>query len=169
MKEADLSVHCTVECSDPDWHVDDNALKELVARICSSVDAEIRSITGVRNAVSLACYFVSAPEMRDLNRRHRDVGAVTDMLSFPLGFSAPGRGWVLGDIVVCMDAVEEKARTSGNTTGDQLSFSLSHSFLHLLGFDHVDDADRLRMEQREELAFATVEAVSHAGVVKRSA
>jgi probable rRNA maturation factor len=169
MKEADLSVHCTVECSDPDWHVDDNALKELVARICSSVDAEIRSIAGVRNAVSLACYFVSAPEMRDLNRRHRDVGAVTDMLSFPLGFSAPGRGWVLGDIVVCMDAVEEKARTSGNTTGDQLSFSLIHSFLHLLGFDHMGDADRLRMEQREELAFATVEAVSHAGVVKRSA
>ncbi len=168
MKEPDLSVHCSVECSDPDWRIDERAFKDLIVRICSSVNAELHGIAGVRKAVSLACYFVSAAEMRDLNRNHRDVDAVTDMLSFPLGFSAPGKGWVLGDIVVCMNAVEEKAHMSGNTTEDQLAFSLIHSFLHLLGFDHTDESSRLCMEQREELIFATVEAVSHATLARRS-
>lgn len=168
MKEADLSVHCSVENSDPGWHVDDTALKDFVGRLSRSLGSEIHSIAGVRNAVSIACYLVDAREMRKLNRRNRDVDAVTDMLSFPLGFSAPGRGWVLGDIVICMDAVEEKARASGNVTADQLSFSLIHSFLHLLGFDHMKEADRVRMEQREEALFGAVEAVPDASVARSS-
>jgi probable rRNA maturation factor len=168
MKGPDLSVHCTVECSDPHWRVDEKALRALVSRICTSLKSEIRGIAGVRNAVSLACYVVDPEEMRELNRSHRDIDAVTDMLSFPLGFSAPGKGWVLGDIVVCMDAVEQKANSSGNTTADQLAFSLIHSFLHLLGFDHMDEPGRLRMEQREEFVFAEVEAVDHPDVARRA-
>ncbi len=169
MKEPELSVHCSVECSDHEWCVDAGALKELAARICRSVNAEIRHIPGVRNAVSLACYVVNATTMRDLNSRHRSVDTVTDMLSFPLGFSAPGRGWVLGDIVICMDAVEEKARSSGNTTEDQLLFSLIHSLLHLLGFDHMDENERLRMEQREECIFAAIGAARHEDIMRKSA
>lgn len=168
MKEPELSVHCSVEGSDPDWHVDGNALKGFVGRVCHLLSPEIHGIAGVRNAVSIACYFVDARAMRDLNRRHRNVDAATDMLSFPLGFPAPGKGWVLGDIVICMDVVDEKARASGNDTADQLSFSLIHSFLHLLGFDHMSEADRMRMEQREELLFADVEAVPHAAVARSS-
>lgn len=156
MKEPELAVHCTVECSDPDWCVDEEALRDLVDRVCLSLGTEIRGIAGVRRAVFLTCYFVAASEMHDLNRFHRGTDAVTDILSFPLGFSAPGKGWVLGDIVVCMNAVLNKAESSGNALEDQLAFSLIHSLLHLIGYDHMIVADRARMEDREEAVFSAV-------------
>jgi len=168
MKEPEVSVHCSTENSDASWHIDNAALKDLVDRICRSLAPEMHGIPGVRHAVAVSCYFVDAVEMRRLNLEHRNIDAATDMLSFPIGFPAPGRGWVLGDVVICMDVVEAKGHTSGNSTADQLAFSLIHSFLHLLGFDHMNKADRARMEQREEELFAVVESVPHAAVARRS-
>ena len=154
MKEPDLSVHCRVELSDPGWQVDSKALMTLVAHIVQLIRPELTAIPGVRRAVAVSCYFVPASQMRELNRDHRGNDATTDMLSFPLGYAAPGTGWVLGDIVICMDAVESKAVSSGNSLEDQLAFSLVHSVLHLVGFDHLKEHDCTLMEQREEEVFA---------------
>ena len=154
MKESDLSVHCRVELSDPGWLVDSKALIALVVRIAHLMQPELTAIPGVRRAVAVSCYFVPASQMRELNRDHRGSDSTTDMLSFPLGYAAPGTGWVLGDIVICMDAVESKAISSGNSLGDQLAFSLVHSVLHLVGFDHIEEHDRTLMEHREEEVFA---------------
>lgn len=154
MKESDLSVHCRVELSDPEWQVDSKALIALVVRIAYLTQPELTAIPGVRRAIAVSCYFVPESQMRKLNRDHRGSDSTTDMLSFPLGYAAPGTGWVLGDIVICMDAVESKAISSGNSLGDQLAFSLVHSVLHLVGFDHIEEHDRTLMEHREEEVFA---------------
>lgn len=154
MKESDLSVHCRVELSDPGWQVDSKTLMALVVRIARLIQPEITAIPCVRHAVAVSCYFVPESQIRELNREHRGSDSVTDMLSFPLGYAAPGTGWVLGDIVICMDAVESKAISSGNGLEDQLAFSLVHSVLHLVGFDHTEEDDRTLMEHREEEVFA---------------
>lgn len=156
MKESDLSVHCRVELSDPGWQVDGKALMALVVSIARQIQPEITAIPGVRHAVAVSCYFVPESQMRELNRAHGGSDLITDMLSFPLGYAAPGTGWVLGDIVICMDAVEDKAIFSGNRLEDQLAFSLVHSLLHLVGFDHTLEHDRALMEHREEVVFATI-------------
>ena len=154
MKEPDLSVHCRVENADPAWCVDNKILIGLVARITRLIQPEIKAIHGVRNAVGVSCYFVPPSQMQKLNRDHRGIDSVADMLSFPLGYAAPGTGWVLGDIVICLDAVESKSVSAGNGLEDQLTFSLVHSMLHLVGFDHIKERDRSRMEHREEGVFA---------------
>ncbi|MHB8106472.1 MAG: rRNA maturation RNase YbeY [Candidatus Cryosericum sp.] len=154
MKEPDLSVHCRVELSDPGWQINTRALMTLVARIVQLIRPELSANPGVRRAVAVSCYVVPASRMRQLNRTYRGIDSSTDMLSFPMGCAAPGRGWVLGDIVICMDAVESKGVSSGNSTEDQLAFSLVHSMLHLVGFDHMEEHDRMLMEQREEDVFA---------------
>lgn len=154
MKEPDLSVHCRVENADPAWCVDSKILIGLVVRMARLMQPEITAIHNVRNAVGVSCYFVPASQMRKLNRDHRDIDSVTDMLSFPLGYAAPGTGWVLGDIVICMDAVANKAVSADNGLEDQLMFSLVHSMLHLVGFDHLEEYDRSLMEHREEEVFA---------------
>jgi len=154
MKEADLSVHCRVELSDPGWQVDSKVLMALVVRIAHLILPEITAIRGVRHAIAVSCYFVPESQIRELNRDHRGSDSITDMLSFPLGYAAPGTGWVLGDIVICMDAVESKAISGGNGLEDQLTFSLVHSVLHLVGFDHIEEHDRTLMEHREEEVFA---------------
>jgi probable rRNA maturation factor len=169
MKESDLSVHCRVELSDPGWQVDSKALIAVVVRIVHLILPEITAIQGVRRAVAVSCYFVPASQMRELNREHRGIDSVTDMLSFPLGYAAPGTGWVLGDIIICMDAVENKAVSGGNGLEDQLVFSLVHSVLHLVGFDHLEERDRSLMERREEEVFAKTSQRDHCpGFVRRS-
>lgn len=170
MKESDLSVHCRIELSDPGWQVDSKALTAVVVQIVHLILPEITAIRGVRRAVAVSCYFVPASRMRELNRQHRGMDSVTDMLSFPLGYAAPGTGWVLGDILICMDAVEEKAASGGNGLEDQLVFSLVHSVLHLVGFDHLEEDDRSLMERREEDVFARASRRDHgAGIARRSA
>ena len=156
MKEADLSVHCRVELTDPGWQVDSKVLMALVVRIAHLILPEITAIRGVRHAIAVSCYFVPESQIRKLNRDHRGSDSITDMLSFPLGYAAPGTGWVLGDIVICMDAVESKAISGGNGLEDQLTFSLVHSVLHLVGFDHTLEHDRTLMEHREEEVFAKI-------------
>lgn len=153
MKGSDLSVHCRVEISDPGWSVDESLLKTLTDGALHLMGPELATIPGIRHSVGVSCYFVPAERMQELNREQRGTDAVTDMLSFPLGYPLPGTGWVLGDIVICLDAIEEKAASSGNQTADQLVFSLVHSLLHLLGLDHLEEEDRFRMEQREEEIF----------------
>jgi probable rRNA maturation factor len=169
MKEADLSVHCRVESADPEWRVDTKGLIALVGRMIRLVLPEIMAIPGVRHAVGVSCYFVPASKMRKLNRDNRRVDSATDMLSFPLGYAAPGTGWVLGDIVICMDAVESKAVSAGNGLDDQLMFSLVHSMLHLVGFDHVEEHDRSLMEHREEEVFAKLAQEHCPDLVRKSA
>jgi len=169
MKESDLSVHCRVELSDPGWQVDSKALMALVVRIARLILPEITAIRGVRHAVAVSCYFVPESQIRELNRDHRGSDSITDMLSFPLGYAAPGTGWVLGDIVICMDAVESKAIPSGNGLEDQLAFSLVHSVLHLVGFDHIEEHDRTLMEHREEEVFAQLAQGHSPDLARRSA
>ncbi|MGB9667290.1 MAG: rRNA maturation RNase YbeY [Candidatus Cryosericum sp.] len=169
MKESDLSVHCRVEISDPGWDVDESLLKTLVARALHLMGPELATIPGIRHSVGVSCYFVPAERMQALNREQRGTDAVTDMLSFPLGYPLPGTGWVLGDIVICLDAIEQKAASSGNQMPDQLVFSLVHSLLHLLGLDHLKEQDRLRMEQREEEVFRGIAGHGAPEVARRLA
>lgn len=169
MKESDLSVHCRVELSDPGWQVDTKGLTVLVVGIARLIQPEITAIPGVRHVVVISCYFIPGSQMRELNRDHRGADSITDILSFPLGYAAPGTGWMLGDIVICLDAVESKAISSGNRLEDQLAFSLVHSVLHLVGFDHIEQRDRKLMEHREEEVFAQLAQGQCPDLARRSA
>lgn len=153
MKESDLSVHCHIETSDPGWIVDEGKLTRLVRQCLELMQSDLVRIRGVRHAVGVSCFVVPEERIRQLNNQHRRINAPTDMLSFPLGYAAPGTGWVLGDIVICLDAVADKAGASGNCLDDQLAFSLVHSLLHLVGYDHGSELDRGAMEAREEDVF----------------
>jgi probable rRNA maturation factor len=158
-----------VELSDPGWQVDSKAIMALVVCITRLILPEITAIRGVRHAVAVSSYFVPESQIRELNRDHRDSDSTTDVLSFPLGYAAPGTGWVLGDIVICMDAVESKAISARNGLEDQLAFSLVHSLLHLVGFDHVEEHDRALMEHREEEVFAQLALGHWPDLARRSA
>ena len=56
---------------------------------------------------------------------------------------------LLGDIVVSVDKVEEQAEKYGHSTTRELAFLIAHSMLHLCGYDHMDDDERLEMEAKQ--------------------
>lgn len=94
---------------------------------------------------------VDENEIRDLNKEFRNIDRVTDVLSFPIGDKNPETGEiVLGDIVLCAEKIISQADEFGHTRKRELAFLTCHSMLHLLGYDHIDDRDRLEMEELQK-------------------
>lgn len=99
--------------------------------------------------------------MRVLNRRFRGVNEVTDVLSFPAGQRAEGRGALslipdpsslcpfLGDIVIARGVAARQAPALGHRLRTELRVLALHGLLHLLGYDHeVDNGQMARVEAR---------------------
>ncbi len=107
---------------------------------------------------------VTKEEIHRLNQEFRQVDRPTDVLSFPMNeydkpadFSggkfgqsmtcSPETGeLVLGDIVLCSEVVREQAQEYGHSELREFSFLVVHSLLHLFGYDHMEEEERLEME-----------------------
>lgn len=104
-------------------------------------------------------------QIRKMNAEFRGIDKTTDVLSFPAldfepcadfdhtdltGCFDPDTGeLVLGDIALCVQKIKKQAAEYGHTQKRELAFLTVHSMLHLLGFDHEDDDERLLMEERQ--------------------
>ncbi len=63
---------------------------------------------------------------------------------------------MLGDVVVCPPVVRRNAAAADVPFGDEMALMVVHGILHLLGYDHEDDGDAEKMEQRERDLLALV-------------
>lgn len=115
----------------------------------------VRSATAAAGRASdleISVRIVDEAEMQDLNRNFRGQDKLTNVLSFPAGDirGLPAdAGSPLGDIVVCAAVVRREARQQGKAPDDHWAHMLVHGTLHLLGFDHIEDADADIMEGME--------------------
>lgn len=105
--------------------------------------------------------------IREINRDYRQIDAPTDVLSFPMvdfekesdfshvedaaeDYFDPETGeLVLGDIIISVEKVIEQAEKYGHSQERELAFLVAHSMLHLCGYDHMEDAEREIMEQKQ--------------------
>lgn len=103
-----------------------------------------------------------------INLEHRQIDSPTDVLSFPMvdyespsdfdhveeaveDYFNPETGeLMLGDIVISMDKVEEQAEKYGHSQTRELAFLVAHSMLHLCGYDHMEEDERVAMEERQK-------------------
>ena len=100
----------------------------------------------------IAVRIVDAAEIQTLNHVYREKDAPTNVLSFSAGEmdGLPNDAVrQLGDIVVCAPVVSEEAARQGKLLSDHWAHMLVHGVLHLLGFDHENDADADEMERLE--------------------
>ena len=113
------------------------------------------------------------PSIQEINREPRQIGAPTDVLSFPLvdygrpadfshveeqaeDYFNPETGeLMLGDIVISVDKVEEQAEKYGHSQRRELAFLVAHSMLHLCGYDHMEEEERLDMEAQQRAILDT--------------
>lgn len=101
-------------------------------------------------ATSLACVITNDVEIQDLNRQYRSVDEPTDVLAFSAtegsAFIMPeGEPPYLGDIIISLPAARRQASEAGHSTAEELALLAIHGCLHLLGYDHADEAERSRM------------------------
>jgi probable rRNA maturation factor len=142
----------------------------LVRRLCRQVClAEGISTPAVVNVA-----FVDDAAIARINAERRGVDSPTDVLSFPLDVpgplhvpgqlampgvaepfvTPPGAPRELGDVVISYPRAVAQAAEYGHGVDRELGFLLVHGLLHILGYDHEEEADRARMRAREEAILA---------------
>jgi len=97
----------------------------------------------------LSVRVVDEEEGAQLNQAYRHKQGPTNVLSFP--FEAPPYidSPLLGDLVICAPVVEREAREQGKAVAVHWAHMVVHGTLHLLGYDHQDEAQAREMEARE--------------------
>jgi len=126
----------------------DRASVRTVLRTCLEGEA-------VHPRASIGLLFCGDRLMRRLNRDFRGMDRTTDVLSFPDGDEMPSDGFelegapFLGDVAVSLPQCRRQAEEQGVDPGEELLRLLVHGVLHLLGYDHIEPADRQRMVPRE--------------------
>ena len=97
-----------------------------------------------------------------LNREYRGIDRPTDVLSFALAESdepavrnlSGDEPRSLGDIIISLDKVCEQAAKYGHSEERELAFLTVHGMLHLLGYDHIEENERLEMENEQRIVMA---------------
>ncbi len=107
------------------------------------------ALNGHREDAELTLRIVDEAESRQLNATYRGKDAPTNVLSFPADLPPELELPLLGDLVVCRQVVEREAREQNKAVYDHWAHMLIHGTLHLLGYDHINDADAEEMESLE--------------------
>ena len=103
----------------------------------------------------LAIRIVGKRESRRLNAHWRGKDYATNVLSFPVeGLPPVIRPRPLGDLVICAPVVAAEALEQGKTQSAHWAHMVVHGVLHLLGHDHEQDAEAVRMERLERRILA---------------
>lgn len=89
-------------------------------------------------------------EIHKLNKKYRNVDRATDVLSFAFRESEEDiEENNLGEIVISLERAKAQAKEYGHSLRREIAFLTVHGMLHLLGYDHIEKADRIEMEAEQ--------------------
>lgn len=97
----------------------------------------------------LTIRLVDADESRELNHEYRGKDYATNVLSFPSDLPPELNIPLLGDLVICVPVVLREAAEQHKTAEAHWAHMVIHGCLHLLGYDHMEDAEAEEMENLE--------------------
>lgn len=93
--------------------------------------------------------------IKELNKKYRNIDKETDVISFAFEdykCVIYDKIRVLGDIYISLDKAKEQANEYGHSLLRELSFLMIHGFLHLLGYNHINDEDeKIMFEKQKEI------------------
>lgn len=115
--------------------------------------------------LSVEILFTDAAHIRKLNAETRGIDAVTDVLSFP-NLEDIGGGEIkgedfpydtdeegnlfLGSVIICRERAAEQAEEYGHSLRREYCYLAVHGLCHLLGYDHMNEAEKAVMREKEE-------------------
>jgi probable rRNA maturation factor len=112
----------------------------------------------VEQDAELSVTYVSNERIQEVNREYRDKDQPTDVISFALEEMGEGEIEIvgleqppmLGDIIISIPRAKEQAIEYGHSFMRELGFLAVHGFLHLLGYDHMNDEDEKEMFTKQK-------------------
>ena len=131
--------------------------EDLMEKI-KDIISECLDYEGYDDDYEVSLSFVDNKEIHQLNRDFRGVNRPTDVLSFPLlvedEFDVDFGEESLGDIVISIEKVKEQANEYGHSFERELSYMLVHGFYHIMGYDHIEEEDKVKMRAKEEVVLS---------------
>ncbi|ENZ02198.1 YbeY/UPF0054 family metalloprotein [Clostridium thermobutyricum] len=123
----------------------------------------------VENECEVSLVLVNNDEIREINNDTRNIDKATDVLSFPMLDYPKGKVFkdvykekefdevyldgeelVLGDIVLSLEKALEQSKEYNHSYEREVFYLIVHSILHLLGYDHMIEEEKIIMRKREE-------------------
>lgn len=115
-------------------------------------------------------------EIHKMNREFRQIDRPTDVLSFPMTdypspadfsfleeaedcFNPETGELMLGDIVISKEKVISQAEEYGHSIKREYAFLIAHSVLHLIGYDHIIEEDRIQMEEKQRQILTNLQII----------
>lgn len=136
------------------------------SEIAEKVVGEVLKVKGISpKDVDIDITVVDDDTIRELNRDNRGIDKATDVLTFPnvdivmpfnIGdydeyeFNPETGALSLGEIIIARGVMVANASEYGHSVVRECAFLVTHGMLHLLGYDHIDETDRVEMRQNEE-------------------
>lgn len=132
--------------------------KKEFEKIINNVIEECFTTEGLIDTKLYVSIILTSPKkIKELNHKYRKIDKETDVLSFPIFEKDDINENIskeieepLGDIVISIDRVKEQAKEYGHSFERELAYMVVHGFYHLMGYDHIQDTDKIEMRQKEE-------------------
>jgi len=121
-----------------DARLDSDLLNDL-----SELADNLLTAKGFKEA-ELSITFVDNLKIKELNKTYREKDEVTDVLSFPIDEE------LLGEVIISLPRAVEQAEDYGHSLRREVAFLMVHGLLHIIGYDHKNNADKTEMRQAEE-------------------
>jgi probable rRNA maturation factor len=135
-----------VEIEDAAWTA---ALPDAEARVRAAALATLESEGAADEGVALL--LTSDLAVQALNARFRGQDKPTNVLAFP---APPNAERFLGDVALAFETCAREAAEQGKPLGHHLQHLVAHGVLHLLGYDHMTEAEASEMEGLERAVLA---------------
>jgi len=97
----------------------------------------------------VAIHFVDTPTICDLHQQFFNDSSTTDCISFPMDDDEEEGYKILGDVFVCPQTAFDYVEKNGGDVCQEITLYVIHGLLHLLGFDDIEEEDRLQMREEE--------------------
>lgn len=124
---------------------------EIYKLVVTNIVKEAFNYEGLSGRMSCNYIFVDNAKIQELNKQYREKDYATDVLTFEAQDEPLFTGRKnLGDIFISLDKMLEQAYEYGHGEVRELSFLAVHGFLHLLGYDHLDDESEKEMFDKQE-------------------
>ena len=131
--------------------------KKYIYLIDKVIETELKEENLYDSNVYLNIILTNPENIRKINKKYRNIDKETDVLSFPMfekteidSLKDNKIPEVLGDIIISIDKVKKQAEEYNHSFEREFAYMLVHGFYHLMGYDHVEEEDKVKMRAKEE-------------------
>ena len=130
------------------WEILIPEYKKIILNAVKKTYKEVFNIT--KPNIELSVFLTSNKKIQKLNQEYRNKDKPTNVLSFPMGSISGDNSVLIGDIVIALETIISEAKKLKISRKNYLSKITIHGLLHLLGYDHIEQNDFIKMDKIEK-------------------